>query len=109
MPNDPTVQVAAIGIFTTLITTCGVIAVAVLNNRRERGGAADAGVEATLRERIALRDEQIQDLKSDKVDLRTRLDEALALLGDARAENEEKTMLIRHLREELATERETPS
>lgn len=98
MPNDPTVQVAAIGIFTTLITTMGVIVVAVLNNKRERGGAADAGVEATLRERLALRDEQIQDLKQDKIDLRTRLDSALE-------ENEEKTMLIRHLREELAETR----
>jgi len=95
VPNDPTVQVAAIGILTTLITTLGVITVAVLNNKRERGGAADAGVEATLRERLALRDEQILDLREEKTDLRTRLDAALE-------ENEEKTMLIRHLREELA-------
>lgn len=65
MPNDPTVQVAAIGIFTTLITTAGVIVVAIINNRRERGGAAQEGIEETLRERIVLRDEQIADLKSE--------------------------------------------
>lgn len=65
MPNDPTVQVAAVGIFTTLITTVGVIIVAIINNRKERGGAANEAVEETLRERILLRDEQIMDLKGE--------------------------------------------
>lgn len=65
MPSDPTVQVAAVGIFTTLITTIGVIVVAIINNKKERGGAANEAVEETLRERIILRDEQIQDLKDE--------------------------------------------
>lgn len=95
MPKDPTVQVAIIGVMTTLITTAGVIIAAMVNNRRERSGSSQAGIEATLRERITLRDEQILDLREEKADLRTRLDAALA-------ENEEKTLLIRHLREELA-------
>lgn len=94
MLNDPTVQVAAIGIVTTFITTIGVILVAAFNNRKERAGAADAGVEAMLRERITLRDEKITELREDKDDLRTKLEEAL--VG-----NEEKSMLIQHLREEL--------
>jgi len=98
VPNDPTVQVAAIGIITTLITTVGVILVAIMNNKRERGGAADAGVEVTLRERITLRDEQLLELRDEKKDLVHRLDTALA-------EVEEKTWLIRHLREELTTAR----
>lgn len=94
MPKDPTVQVAFIGIVTTFITTAGVILVAILNNRKERGDSAEEGIIATMRERITLRDEQILDLKEEKVDLQTRLDKALE-------ENEEKTMLIRNLREEL--------
>lgn len=65
MPSDPTVQVAAIGIITTFITTLGVIVVAVLNNRKERTDAAETGIEETLRERIILRDEQIMDLKDE--------------------------------------------
>lgn len=98
MPNDPAVQVAFIGIVTTLITTAGVVLVAMFNNRKERSDTADAGVEATLRERITLRDEQIDDLKAEKEEMRLRLDAALE-------ENEEKTLLIRHLREELGRTR----
>jgi hypothetical protein len=95
MPKDPTVQVAVVGVLTTLITTLGVIIVAVLNNKKERGDAADEGIAGTLRERITLRDEQILELREEKADLRVQLDKALV-------ENEEKTTLIRHLREELA-------
>ena len=60
-----TVQVAFVGIFTTLLTTTGVIVVAIINNRKERGQAAESAMERTLRERIILRDEQIADLKAD--------------------------------------------
>jgi len=67
VPDDPTVQIAAIGIITTLITTAGIIVVAVLNNRKERSGAAQEGIEGTLRERILLRDEQIADLREELV------------------------------------------
>lgn len=62
---DPTVQVALIGIFTTVVTTIGVIGVAVLNSRKERGSAAESAMERTLRERITLRDEQIADLREE--------------------------------------------
>lgn len=65
---DTTVQVALVGIITTLVTTAGVVAVAIVNNKRERGSAAESAMERTLRERILLRDEQIEDLKSDIVD-----------------------------------------
>lgn len=51
---DPNIQVAFISVLATLITTMGVIAVAVINNRREREGAATAGVEAALDERDVL-------------------------------------------------------
>lgn len=88
-------QVAIIGIVTTLITTAGVVIAAVVNNKKERTGAADEGIAATLRERITLRDEQLADLREDKRDLQARLDTALEA-------NEEQILLIQHLRDELA-------
>lgn len=92
---DPTVQVAGIGIITTLIATSGVVLAAVVNNKRERSGAASSGIEQTLRERITLRDERIEDLQEDKARLQLKLDEALALV-------EEKTLLVHHMRKALA-------
>lgn len=62
---DATLQVALIGIFTTVITTAGVVVTAIINNKRERGSAAESAMERTLRERILLRDEQIAELKAD--------------------------------------------
>lgn len=91
---DPTVQVAVVGIVTTLITTAGVVLAAIVNNRRERAGSANSGVEAALRERIVLKDEQLQDLRNDVRLLQARLDEALTAL-------DEKTMLVQHFKKEL--------
>ena len=51
---DPNVQVALVSVLATFITTLGVISVAVINNRKERAKAADAGVEAGLDERDVL-------------------------------------------------------
>lgn len=51
---DPTVQVALVSILGILITTSGVVVVALINNRRERTGAASAGVEAGLDEKDVL-------------------------------------------------------
>lgn len=72
---DPNVQVALVSVFATLITTLGVVAVAVINNRKERGKAASAGVEAGL----------------DEKDVLGRM---LALI----AENERKEKIIEELR-----------
>jgi hypothetical protein len=54
MALDPNVQVALVSVFATTITTLGVIAVAVINNRKERAKAADAGVDAGLDEKDVL-------------------------------------------------------
>lgn len=54
MELDPNVQVALVSVFATLITTFGIIAVAVINNRKERSNAAEAGVEAGLDEKDVL-------------------------------------------------------
>lgn len=74
---DPNIQVAFVSVLATLVTTIGVVAVAVINNRRERQGAASAGVEAGLDERDILgrmlalisenerKEKQITELKKD--------------------------------------------
>lgn len=54
MALDPNVQVALVSVFATTITTLGVIAVAVINNRKERTKAADVGVDAGLDEKDVL-------------------------------------------------------
>lgn len=59
---DPTVQVAALGIIATSITVVGLIAVAIINNKRERGGSADAAIRETYEQRMKLRDERISVL-----------------------------------------------
>ena len=63
MLQDATVQVAAIGIVTTMITTAGVVIAAVVTNKHERMNAAIGGIESILRERLAFRDEQIREFK----------------------------------------------
>lgn len=78
MDIDPNVQVALVSVFATFITTLGVIAVAIINNRKERAKAADAGVEAGL----------------DEKDVLERM---LALI----AENERKERLILDLKNEV--------
>lgn len=50
MDLDPTVQVAIVSVVATFITTAGIILVAVINNRKERSNAANAGVESALDE-----------------------------------------------------------
>lgn len=77
---DPTVQVAFIGIITTVVTTAGVVAVAIVNNKKERGGSANEGVEAVLRERVAQNEGYIAMLERD---------------------NHRKELLIQDLREQL--------
>jgi len=51
---DPNIQVAFISVLATFVTTSGVVLVAVINNRRERAGAASAGVEAVADDQALL-------------------------------------------------------
>jgi hypothetical protein len=60
---DATVQVAAIGVLATVITTVGVVVAAALNARRRDSG--DRDVVAVLLERIALRDKVIAELRAE--------------------------------------------
>lgn len=75
---DPNVQVALVSVIATLITTLGVISVAVINNRKERDNSASAGVESGM----------------DREDL---FDRMLSLID----ENNRKENIIKALRREI--------
>lgn len=90
---DPNVQVALVSVLATFITTLGVIAVAVINNKRERAKAADAGVEAGLDERDVL--ERMLSLISEN-------ERKELALTQVRAEKLALEEVIRVLRSELS-------
>lgn len=52
---DPTVQVAMVSVLATAITTAGVVIVAIINNKRERSGAADTAVDLALDDSVILK------------------------------------------------------
>ena len=82
---DPTVQVGLVSVLATFVTTAGVVIVALINNRREREGAASAGVEAGLDERDVLermlalisenerKEKQIAELRRENKRLQAKL------------------------------------
>lgn len=96
---EATVQVALIGIITTIVTTLGVIVAAIVNSKRERSNAAESAMERTLRERIVLRDEQLADLREDVAD---RDD----IIADRNAQIAERDRRIEQLQENLRLCRE---
>lgn len=51
---DPNVQVAFVSFMGVVVATLGVVMAASINNRRERGRAASAGVDAALNEKDIL-------------------------------------------------------
>lgn len=93
---EPSVQVAYVGIITTFIASFTAVIVAIVNNRKERRNSAESVMEASLRERILLRDEQImiRDQKIEELEksLQTKdheyekLQELVELYKDGRAE-----------------------
>lgn len=68
-------QVAVIGVFTTFVTTIGVIIVAIVNSRKATEIASDSSMEQVLHERLLLRDEQIKDLTADKDRLQAEVEQ----------------------------------
>lgn len=71
--DEPAVIVALVSIGTAMVTTAGGVLVALLTNRREAENAADDARESTLRERLALRDEQIAALENQKANRDQRI------------------------------------
>lgn len=62
---DTSTLVAIIGFAGVIVTTVGGVLIAVVTFRSEKTSATTLGVEATQRERIALKDEQLADLRGD--------------------------------------------
>jgi hypothetical protein len=73
--EDPTIQLGIYGVITAIVSTLGVVVVALINNRKERSDSAEAGIVVTLRERITLRDEQIEDLEQQIAELNEKVAE----------------------------------
>lgn len=62
---DTATLIAVLGFLGTLVASIIGAIVAISTNRTEKAQTAEQTVEKTLRERILLRDEQIEDLKDD--------------------------------------------
>lgn len=86
MSIDPNVQVALVSVLATTVTTMGVIAVAIINNRKERAKAANAGVEAGLNERDVL--EQLLALMNENAQLKTESTRKDKRISELRAERD---------------------
>lgn len=99
MPLPDTNVLITSGTIATIVSTLGLVLIAILNNRKERKGSAEASMEATLRERIVFRDEKIEDLKEDKA----------KLLEDKRELLDEKSDLLERIRELETNERRRDS
>lgn len=84
---DTAVVVAIVGLIGTLVTVVIGAFVAVNLNRTEKHKVAEDTLEATLRERITLRDEKIMELNED--------------LQECSDLNDAKDFVIRELRKRL--------
>lgn len=62
------VWLAVGSVVVAIVTTLGGVKVASIQSRREEGGVVEV-----LRERMALKDEQIEDCNADREELRARL------------------------------------
>lgn len=87
-----------LGLAGTGLTTIGVIVAAIINNRRERKGSGEAGVELTLRERITLKEEKIVDLTDRNKYLREENDRLTQKNDDLEYENTQLHEELRSLR-----------
>lgn len=94
-----TVWVAGIGVISTLITTLGVIAVAIINNRKERSFSAEQGALKSMEERLLGRDERIKNLEEDIKRSDVLLGEKDAVITELRQDNAALRREVRGLME----------
>lgn len=77
---ETSVWVALLALFGTIVTVTGGVVVAIITSNKDSKASAETALEKSLRERILLRDEKIEELKEDLAAERaskTRLEEAL--------------------------------
>lgn len=96
---DPNVQVALVSVFATLITTSGVVAVAMINNRKERDKAAGEGVDAALDDK---------DILGSMLALMSDVQRKEAIIVELKKKVRDLTAEIKRLREQLNQPEEAP-
>lgn len=70
---DATTASVVVGLGVAAITSIAGVVVAIINNRKERTGSAGEGVEAALRERLALGEDRLEAANETITELRERL------------------------------------
>jgi TolA-binding protein len=89
-PAGPSAGQLLIGsIAVALISGVTAVAVAFVNNGREREGSAESSLVLTLRERITLKVEKIEELEQDIEDLEKESAQKDELIAELRARNRE--------------------
>ena len=85
---DKTVLVALLALCGTVVTVAGGVIVAIVTSNKESKSSAESALEKALRERLTLKDEQLQDLQNDLDRERAanvRKDEAYRILAEEHA------------------------
>jgi hypothetical protein len=100
--------VALIGALATLMTTIGIVTTAMLSNAKDRKSAAALEAKESLRERLLLRDEQIEALEEDVAQKRAVIEQLVTLLRVSGMEREALELLSRQLAQEIEDERRAP-
>lgn len=101
---EPSVQVALIGFFGVVVTGAIGAIVAVNNKRNEKILTSENTIERTLRERIALRDEQLEDKQEELEDKDAIIQSLYERIGKLQAEKEMLRSIVSELRQQLSNE-----
>lgn len=79
---DSIVLAALIGVFVSVISAAGLVAVAIINSRKERGESAQLAMERVYAERITLKDEIIKELRSTNANLTATIEKLQAISSE---------------------------
>lgn len=69
---DPVIAVAIFSFLGVMVTATAGVIVAIMTNAKERKQASESTMEKALRERLTLRDEQLDDLKEELAEEKAR-------------------------------------
>lgn len=95
---DPVIAVAVFSFLGVVVTALAGVFVSIITNRKEKRQTSETTMERTLRERLTLRDEQLEDIKSD-------LAEELEVNEVLRLQNANLKEAVERLEEALEAER----
>lgn len=69
---DPVIAVAIFSFLGVVVTATAGVIVAIFTNTKERKQASESTMEKALRERLVLRDEQLEDLREELIEEKAR-------------------------------------